>query len=243
MSNEFEISAESRADVGKGASRRLRRENKVPAIVYGANKEAESLVLDQFDVNKHLSTEAFYSHILTLKVGGKKQKVVLKAVQRHPYKPQTLHMDFLRIKASEAIHMTIPLHFINEAECPGVKAGGTVSHMITSLEITCLPKDLPEFVELDLANLGLDESIHLSEIKLPEGVKLTHADKEHDQSVVNCHVIQESKEDVEADEAEAALAEAQHAVAEAESEAEETEVKPEGAEAPKGEDEATKDAE
>lgn len=216
MSDLFVLDAETRSDVGRGASRRLRHADQVPAIIYGAGKDPVSLTLSHNEVQKHLKLEAFYSHILTINVGSKKEKAVLKAVQRHPVKPRILHLDFLRVKAGEAIHMKVPFHFLNEEECPGVKAGGKISHLMTSVEITCLPKHLPEFIEVDVANLNMDESIHLSEVKLPEGVKLTHDDAEHDQAIIAIHEIKESKEDLEADAAEAELAAEQHAEAEAE---------------------------
>lgn len=211
MTEMYVVEAQPRADVGRGASRRLRHADQLPAIVYGADKDPLSVVLSHNEMMKHLKHESFYSHILTLDVDGKKEKVILKALQRHPVKPRLMHADFLRVKAGDALHMKVPMHFVGEENCPGVKAGGIVSHLITSLEITCLPKDLPEFIEVDLSKLELDETIHLFDVKLPKGVKLTHTDEEHNQSIVSVHIQKESQEDLEADAAEAALAAEQHA--------------------------------
>jgi len=169
----FEIIAEPREDMGKGASRRLRREGKVPGVVYGANKDAASIMVKQNEIFHHLENEAFYSHILTLQVGKAKEKVVLKDLQRHPYKPVVLHLDLLRIDENETLTMRVPLHFINEDICIGVKQdGGVVSHVMTDLEIVCLPKDLPEYIEVDVAEVNVGEGIHLSDLKLPEGTEI-----------------------------------------------------------------------
>jgi len=165
----FEIIAEPREDMGKGASRRLRREGMVPGVVYGANKDAASIMVNQNEIMRHLEDEAFYSHILTLQVGKSKEKVVLKDLQRHPYKPVVLHLDLLRVDENEKLTMRVPLHFINEDKCIGVKeGGGVVSHVITDLEIICLPKDLPEYIEVDMAEVNIGEGIHLTDLKLPE---------------------------------------------------------------------------
>ena len=188
MSNDlFVINAELREDEGKGASRRLRREGKVPAILYGDGKKSQPLTLDHNEVINHLEHEAFYSHILTLVANGKKQRAILRDVQRHAYKPKVLHMDFQRINSRKELHTNVPLHFINEEKCVGFKAGGIISHQMNEVEITCLPKDLPEYIEVDIENLERGESIHLSEITLPEGVTsvaLSHGE-EHDHPVVS----------------------------------------------------------
>ncbi len=169
----FEIIAEPREDMGKGASRRLRREAKVPGIVYGAKKDAASIMVKQNEIMHHLEDEAFYSHILTLQVGKAKEKVVLKDLQRHPYKPVVLHLDLLRVDENETLTMRVPLHFLNEDKCIGVKqGGGVVSHVMTDLEIVCLPKDLPEYIEVDMAEIDLGEGIHLTDLKLPEGSEI-----------------------------------------------------------------------
>ncbi|GAB4346770.1 MAG: 50S ribosomal protein L25/general stress protein Ctc [Gammaproteobacteria bacterium] len=172
MSDEFTLSAEPREDVGKGASRRLRRANKVPAIIYGADKAPESVSLDHDQLVHNLDNEAFYSHILTVEMGKKKEKVVLKDLQRHPYKLQVLHVDLQRVSAKEKLRMHVPLHFINESEAPGVREGGLVSHLMTEVEVQCLPKDLPEFIEVDLSNLELGGILHLADLEPPEGVEI-----------------------------------------------------------------------
>ncbi|MFZ1538857.1 MAG: 50S ribosomal protein L25/general stress protein Ctc [Chromatiaceae bacterium] len=176
MSEKFEVLAESRSDTGKGASRRLRRTGRVPAIVYGAHQEPEMISLGHNSLILQLENEAFYSHILTLNVAGKTQRVVLKDLQRHPAKPFVLHADFLRVQAHEKLRMSVPLHFLNASNCKGVKlGGGVVSHNMTDIEVTCLPQDLPEFIGLDLTELDLGGIIHLSEVPLPPGVELAQA--------------------------------------------------------------------
>ena len=196
----FELQAESRTLLGKANSRRMRRiENKIPGVIYGAQKDTTSVTLDHNEVLKALEHEAFYSQILTVTVDGKKkEKVILRDIQRHVYKPKVLHMDFQRIKSDEALKIRIPIHFLNEDVAPGIKLeGGVVSHHISDVEISCLPADLPEFLSIDLAELKLDESIYLSQIVLPKGVtivELTHGD-EHDQAVVSIHIPQEIEED------------------------------------------------
>ena len=169
----FELIAEPREDMGKGASRRLRREGKVPGVVYGGTKDAAPIMVSHNEIFHHLENEAFYSHILTLQVGKAKERVVLKDLQRHPYKPTVLHLDLQRINEKEKLTMRVPLHFINEDKCIGVKeGGGVVSHVMTDLEISCLPKDLPEYIEVDLAEVNVGEGIHLSDLKLPEGAEI-----------------------------------------------------------------------
>ncbi|MGR8920487.1 MAG: 50S ribosomal protein L25/general stress protein Ctc [Gammaproteobacteria bacterium] len=172
--NKFEIEAESRHDRGKGASRRLRRAGKVPAIVYGAHKDPVAIQLGHNDVLQHAEHEAFYSHILDLKIDGTAEKVVIKDMQRHPFKPFIQHMDFQRVDESEALTMRVPLHFLNEGTCVGVKQhGGVISHLMSDLEITCLPKDLPEYIEVDVAELDVGDAIHLGQLTMPEGVQIT----------------------------------------------------------------------
>lgn len=191
MSNEYTLAAEIRSDIGKGASRRLRRQaNKIPAIVYGNQKPATTISLDHNRVTKALENQAFYSHILTLEIAGKKEQVVLKDMLRHPSKPKILHMDFLRITADHKLTMSVPLVFLNEKEAPGVKrGGGIISHTLTSVEISCLPQDLPEKIEIDLATLEIDHTLHLSDIKLPKGVDIVALlqGPEHDLPVVSIH--------------------------------------------------------
>jgi large subunit ribosomal protein L25 len=175
MSVSFEINAQPRALAGTGASRRLRRTGQVPAIVYGGHQEPEMVSLGHNELLKHLEHEAFYSHVLDLKIGERSVKVVLKDLQRHPAKPFVQHVDFLRITQDEKLRMSVPLHFINEERSKGVKMGGQVSHNITELEIVCLPKDLPEFIAVDMGELEVGQIVHLSDISMPEGVSLAHA--------------------------------------------------------------------
>jgi large subunit ribosomal protein L25 len=171
--NQFEIHATARERQGKGASRRLRRTGYVPAILYGAGKDPVTIQLEHNDVLKHTDLEAFYSHILTLKLPSGDERVVLKDMQRHPHKAQVMHMDFLRINENEELTMRVPLHFINEETCVGVKTGGgVISHLMTELEIQCLPRDLPEYIDVDVAALDLGDAVHLSEISVPAGVEI-----------------------------------------------------------------------
>ncbi len=170
---DFAIVAALRDDKGKGASRRLRRTGYVPGILYGADKDPVSIQLEHNDVLKHTDLEAFYSHILTLKLPSGSERVVLKDMQRHPYKAQVMHMDFLRVSENEMLTMRVPLHFVNEEKCVGVKDhGGVVSHLITELEILCLPRDLPEYIEVDVVELDIGDALHLSDLKVPEGVEI-----------------------------------------------------------------------
>jgi len=197
MSENFEINAELRSDSGKGASRRLRLEGKLPAIVYGGGKDSVSLTLDQNEMGLHLQHEAFYSHLLTLKIGGKKQKAIMRDIQRHPAKDQIMHIDFLRVSATETINMHVPLHFLNEDIATGVKEqGGVISHLMTDVEISCKANALPEYIEIDLADLEAGNSIHMSEIKMPSGITL--AGLAHgDQAVVNIHMPRGISEEAE----------------------------------------------
>ena len=166
------IKAEPRSLQGSGASRRLRRESKVPGIVYGAGKDATPIQLDHKDLWFKLKNEAFHASILDMEVGTEKAQVLLRDYQMHPFRPLILHADFQRVAADQKIHMRVPLHFVNEQNSPGVKvAGGLVQHVISDLEVSCLPKDLPEFIEVDLGNLQAGHSLHLSAIKLPPGVE------------------------------------------------------------------------
>ncbi len=187
MNKIFEVIAEPRSDKGKGASRRLRRQGLIPGIVYGAHQEPELISLGHNELILRLEHEAFYSHLLELKVGNRVLNVVLKDLQRHPAKPFVLHADFQRVQADEKIRMTVPLHFLNAAAAKGVKlGGGVVSHNLTEIEISCLPKDLPEFIGVDLIDLDLGDIIHLSEVSLPPGVELAQA-PEPDVPVVVIH--------------------------------------------------------
>lgn len=193
MSDLFELAAEIREDVGKGASRRLRRLGKIPAILYGGKKESVGLSLVHSEVMRQLEHEAFYSHVLTIRAGGKAQKAILRDLQRHPFKPAIMHMDFMRVMEDSAIRVNVPLHYINEETSVGVKEGGVVSKTATDVEVECLPRYLPEFIDVDLATVELGTTIHLSDLVLPEGVALTaflHGGEihEHDQAIAGVHV-------------------------------------------------------
>jgi large subunit ribosomal protein L25 len=191
MQENFEISAVPRGDQGKGASRRLRRDGMVPGIIYGGDKAPEMFATRHNELIQHLDHEAFYSHILTVRLDGKSQKVVLKDLQRHPSKPFVMHLDLLRVAESDRIKMHVPLHFVNESTAPGVKAGGQISHAVSDVEVFCAAKDLPEFIEVDVGAMDIGDIIHLSELKLPEGVTLvalSHGDEEsYDVPVVSIH--------------------------------------------------------
>jgi large subunit ribosomal protein L25 len=186
MSVNFDVLAEPRSDTGKGASRRLRRQGLIPAIVYGGHQEPQMISLRHNMILRHLEHESFYSHVLNLKIGDLEAPVVLKDLQRHPAKPFILHADFMRVSQDEKLRMVVPLHFLNVEKSPGVKAGGNASHTMTEIEISCLPKDLPEYIGLDIAAMEVGDIIHLSEIPLPEGVSLAHA-PDADEPVVVMH--------------------------------------------------------
>ena len=187
MSEDFKLDATARNDLGKGASRRLRRlADQVPAVIYGGKKEPASVSVSHKDLLKHLEHEAFYSHIISLNVDGAAEDVILKDVQRHPSKPVVLHLDFLRIDKSTKVHTHVPLHFINEATSKGVKIqGGKVVHNLTQLDILCFPHQLPEFIEVDLANAEVGTILHISDLKLPSGVVSADLQKgaDHDLAV------------------------------------------------------------
>ena len=187
MKTSFELDAEFREMQGKGASRRLRHEGKVPAILYGGHLDARALSLSHQKLALMLDNERFYSTILSLRMGEQTQAAILKDVQRHPFKNAIVHVDFQRVEENERIRISIPLHFTGASVSPGVKTqGGLVSHMRTQVEVSCLPKDLPEFVEVDISGLSLNESIHLSQLKVPDGVILVELAKE-DAAVVAIH--------------------------------------------------------
>ena len=224
MADKFDLIAEYREDSGKGASRRLRHEGKVPAIIYGAGRPPRSLSFDHNKVLRELQNESFYSSVLNIKVGEKSQAAIVKDIQRHPARPIIMHIDLQRIVEDEVIKMNIPIHFIGEDVAPGVKTGGgSVSHLRTDVEIQCLPKDLPEYFEVDISELELDEMLHLSDIKLPEGVEMPELAQgpENDHPIVSIHVIKvveiEEEDDVDAVEGEAADGEAAEGDAAAES--------------------------
>jgi large subunit ribosomal protein L25 len=193
----FELNVEPRAQLGRTSSRRLRKAGKVPAIMYGGGEAPESMVLDHNALAHQMSREAFFTSILTLKIGAKSQQVVVKDVQRHPVRPLIVHLDFQRIREDEEITLSVPIHFLNEANAKGVKdQGGVVDHLLTEAEVECLPRHLPEYLEIDVTNLELNQIYHLSDIKLPEGVSLVALKHGDDRPVVAVNLPRE--EEVEA---------------------------------------------
>ncbi len=206
MSQEFVIEAFPRGDQGRGASRRLRREErKIPAIVYGGNKEAVSISIWHNELKKALENEAFFSHVLTIELDGKKESVILKDLQRHPYKPLLTHADFLRVDKDHEIHVNVPLHFLNEDTAPAIKLqGGVANHQINEVEVICLPQNLPEFIEVDMSTVEMDQVVHLSDLKLPKGVKVAALlqGEDHDLPVVAIHKPRGAKADDAEDAAE-----------------------------------------
>lgn len=216
-----EVYAVSRSMQGTGASRRLRRSGKVPGILYGAQDGAQVIELDHKAIMLQLRHEAFHASILTMNIDGKKESVLLRDIQMHPWKREVLHIDFQRVDEKQKIHISVPLHFINAEIAPGVKlAGGVVNHVMAELEVSCLPADLPEFIEVDVKDLELGDSVHLSDLKLPEGVESVQLVRDDDAVVANVQVpkamvepeeVVEGEEGVEAaegEEGEAAEAEA-----------------------------------
>lgn len=186
----FELNAETRSEQGKGASRRLRIAGRVPAVLYGAGKAPELLSVSQRDILLQLENEAFYSHVLDLKIGDRAERVVLRDLQRHPYKPMVLHLDLQRVDATQQITVHVPLHFVNQEAAVGVKQqGGVVSHHLSEIEVTCLPDQIPEFIEVDLIALELGQALHVSQLVLPAGCTayaLTHG-QHSDEIVVSIH--------------------------------------------------------
>lgn len=186
MANVFEFVAEARSATGSSAAKVVRRQGKVPAVMYGGNAAPAMLVLDHNELLKHLAHEAVYSHVLDVKVDGKTEKAVLKHIQRHPAKPQILHIDFMRVDESHKLKVHVPLHFINESVSVGVKKGGVINHSMVDVEITCMPSALPEYIEVDMANVDAGVTLHLSDLVLPAGVEIPelHQGSEHDHPVV-----------------------------------------------------------
>lgn len=184
----YHLDANVRTDMGKGASRRLRREDKVPGILYGGEEAPVALTFDHNKINNSADYEAFYSHVLTLNIDGKKVEALVKDMQRHPFKPKITHIDFQRVIAGEELHTNVPLHFINEDKCAAIKdEGGIAEHHVNEVEIHCLPKDLPEYIEVDMADIEMGHTLHLSDITLPKGVssvELAKEDETHDLAVV-----------------------------------------------------------
>jgi large subunit ribosomal protein L25 len=193
MSKTIELAAEIRQDMGKGASRRLRRKGLVPGVIYGIHQPPQNLQLEQRQLLKSLQNEAIYSQIITLNLANEKQPVILKALHRHPYKPMVLHFDLQRISATEKITMHIPIHYLNANLAPGVKdLGGIVIHHLAELEISCLPKDLPQAFEVDLSHMNMHDTIHLSDLKPQPGVTLVALAHGDDRAIVTIEAVKEN---------------------------------------------------
>ena len=207
MSDQLEIAATPRNDLGKGASRRLRRNgDTIPAIIYGAGRDPQPLAIIRKDLEKCLENEAFFSQVIDVKVGNDVQKAILKDLQRHPSKERVMHADFLRTDAKVALKVNIPIHFINEESCRGVRLeGGVIEHQALEIEVLCLPSAIPEYLEVDMAEVGLGDSLHLSDVPLPEGVEsvaLSYGE-DHDEAIATVIAprgLKSDEEDAETDE-------------------------------------------
>lgn len=195
--NEFEVIAEARDALGKGANRRLRRTGVVPAVMYGAGQDPVPVSLEANRLRKQMENEAFFSHILTVKVGGEESQAVVKALQRNPTNDEVIHLDLLRVSSTQELHIRVPLHFIKEDDSPGKREGGVINHLMVDVEVGCLPEDLPEYIEVDIGTLGVGESLHLTSLVLPEGVRLMALvhDAEQDQTVVTVQHPQKLEEE------------------------------------------------
>ncbi len=212
MSDNIQLNAEPRADSGKGASRRLRRMNLVPAIVYGGDGNPQSISLDHDKFSHELESEAIYTQLIDLNIGKETDEVILRDLQRHPYKNRVMHADFFRIDKKKPIHVVVPIHALNTEDCVGVRLdGGMLTQVATEIEVVCLPKNLPEYLEIDVLDLNLGETLHLSEIKMPEGVEIVALTfgEDHDTGVISVVktraeeiISEEAPEAVEGEEAE-----------------------------------------
>ncbi|MBJ41624.1 MAG: 50S ribosomal protein L25/general stress protein Ctc [Gammaproteobacteria bacterium] len=205
MTSQYTLNATKRDYFGKRASKRYRRDNMVPGEIYGS-KENQSILINGFELSKQSKDPQFYSNVIDLSIDKSKVEVILKDVQRDPQKSYITHIDFLAVDKDKKIHVNVPFKFINEEICKGIKlSGGILSHIITEIEVNCLPKDIPENIEVDVAELDLNQSLHLTEITLPEGLELLHGgDKEHDTAIVKCYkpieeVIEEPEVEGEAE--------------------------------------------
>ncbi|VFN02985.1 MAG: LSU ribosomal protein L25P [Candidatus Kentron sp. G] len=180
---EFELTANIREEIGSRVSRRMRRANSIPAVLYGAKKSSLSLSVDSNELKKKLENESFSAHILNLNVKGQKEPAILKAIQRHPVNSQVIHLDFQRVSESQQIQLRIPIHFVNEDISPAKKRGALINHLITEVDVSCLPRDLPEAITVDVSGIQLGQSLHLSELTLPEGISLVSLSHGADQPV------------------------------------------------------------
>lgn len=203
MTSQYILSGTKRENFGKRASKRYRRDNLVPAEVYGASKDNQSILVNSFELTNQIKDPQFYSNVIDLNVGKTKIEVILKDIQRDPQKSHITHIDFLEVDQNVKITVNVPISFINEDTCVGIKkSGGVISHIITEIEINCLPKDIPENIQVDVQELDINQSIHLTEIKLPDGVEfLSGTDKDHDSAVVKCYQPVEEVIDTAAPEA------------------------------------------
>lgn len=209
MSNAFLLKAEARQDIGKGASRRLRHEGKIPAVIYGGEEAPVSVTLLHSDILKCLNNDAFYSQLIDIEIAGEKQEVILRDLQRHPYKPTILHADFQRVVRGQELTLNVPISYINIEDSKGVKAGGILSQNLIDVEIACRPSLIPEALEVDVIDLDINESLFLSDLKLPEGVRLTTLDEEDEETntvIVSIHPPKAEvvEEEVSTDDAEEA---------------------------------------
>lgn len=198
----FNLAAQVRTDNGKGASRRLRHAKMVPAIIYGGKEEPQSIALELRHVMKAQESEAFYAQLLKVTVDGTEVECVLKAMQRHPAKNHVMHLDFMRVDADHKLHKTVPLHFVNEDKNAAIKAGGVLTHLTNDIDITCLPADLPAFIEVDVIDLEVGHSLHISDVKLPTGVSSVELAKgeDHDHALANIQVPRGASDEEEASE-------------------------------------------
>ena len=227
MNADFELEVRSRDLKGKGSSRRLRRSGKTPAVLYGGGVQPTPITLDNHALAKQMEQEAFFTSILNIVLDGNPQAAVVKEVQRHPFKPQVLHLDFQRILEDEKINLNVPIHFLGEETAKGVtEREGVLARLVTEVEVTCLPKDLPEFLELDVSELDLNQVLLLSDITLPEGVELVPLSHDQDGPVVGINPArQEEEEEIEVEEDEM-LAEGEEVEGSVEEETAEGEEKP-----------------
>lgn len=206
MTDKFELNAEPRSEKGTGASRRLRRAGKVPAILYGAGKDPVSLSIEHDPLWHHTRREAFFTSILTIKIDGKVvDQAIVRDLHMHPYKPKVSHLDLQRVSATERLHLPVPLHFIGQETAPGVKLeGGLIAHLMTEVDVSCLPSQLPEFLTVDVSNLHVGDSVHLSNLTLPDGVILTDLTHGNDLAIATITVVRETEVEAPAVAAEAA---------------------------------------